>query len=249
MKRRRLRFFRISPIAFAVALTLAADVARGEDLDARKTGPQLFEQTCSACHRSPGGLAKGQNAISLVSFLRQHYTTGPGPAGQLAAYLLANPGDGRRQRPAATNPSAPDRPDQPSAQRQPSQSTEPTEPARPGTRASRRHQGAPPEPPANALSPEVPAERQAAPAAEPTGPGHRGRAQRAARRPGENPAAEPAAAETRRPGEAKPGSPVAETAAQPAVPAAPSEPAVPAASTERPPAAADDQPAFSAPTP
>jgi len=90
----------------AIGVAALTGAASAEDLDAKKTGPQLFESTCSACHRSPHGLAKGQSASSLVSFLRQHYTTGPGPAGQLAAYLMANPGDGRAARPvpAAAKP-------------------------------------------------------------------------------------------------------------------------------------------------
>ena len=226
--KRRSWGFRFAPVLAAGAIMLAAASARSEDLDARKTGPQLFEQTCSSCHHGPGGLARGRNASGLVSFLREHYTTGPGPAGQLAAYLLANQGSARRPRPA-TNPAAPDAAEQATAHRQPQ--GEPAEAGRPGAR--RRHHGEPPEPSA---------ERQAAPVAEPGTPGHRGRAQRAGR-PGENAPGEAAA----RPAEATPANPVAAEAAAPVQP--------PAGSRETPgaspgaPQASDDQPAFSAPTP
>jgi hypothetical protein len=221
----------------AGAVLFASGAARCEDLDARKTGPQLFEQTCSTCHRSPAGLAKGQSAGSLANFLRQHYTTGPAPAGQLAAYLLANPGDSRRPRPAAVNPAAPDKPDQPSAQRHP-QAGEPGETARPAT--SRRHPG---EPSATGAAPaDLATERQAAPAEQAAGhrAGHLGAGNR---RPP-------------MPVEAKPQTPVAAEAAAPAntqpvdSTAAPA-PAIPAAETPaaRAPARDADQPAFSAPTP
>jgi len=102
-----LSLFRRGLLIVAATAVLVGGSAWAEDLDARKTGPQLFEQTCSACHRSPHGLARNTSASALVDFLRQHYTTGPGPAGQLAAYLIANPGDPRAKPAAArTAPSA-----------------------------------------------------------------------------------------------------------------------------------------------
>jgi hypothetical protein len=210
-----LSFFRGSLV---IAVVIVTGSAWAEDLDARKTGPQLFEQTCSACHRSPHGLARNTSASALVDFLRQHYTTGPGPAGQLAAYLIANPGDARSK--PATARTAPSAEPQRGASRQP----EPT-------------------------------------AEQPNG--HRNRAQRGARKPGEGQGSEPAApvahapegapgrAEAspgkRGPGEAKP------TAAAEAPAAAPSDTAAPTtasadASTARP-TESGDQSAFSSPTP
>jgi hypothetical protein len=236
-----------SMVIAGIAAVFAANAARCEDLDAKKTGPQLFESTCSACHRGPQGLAKGQGASSLVGFLRQHYTTGPGPAGQLAAYLLANPGDGRSAKPtpAAVRPDAPIERQGPAAV--PARETPDSD--RASTRQSRRHPGAPAEPPAPPQSAESPA------AGEPTAP--KGRSQRAARKPtdaAQEPA--PGRAETtpsRRqalPGDAR--TPAAtEAAATPAV----EPPVTPAtASREGPPPASPtegsgDQSAFSAPTP
>jgi hypothetical protein len=81
-----------------VVAALGARPAIAEDLDAGKSGPRLFASNCSACHRSPRGLAKGHNAGSLQGFLRQHYSTGPATAAELAAYLAAAGGDSRRVR-------------------------------------------------------------------------------------------------------------------------------------------------------
>jgi hypothetical protein len=61
------------------------------DYSAGKSAPQLFSSDCSACHQSPGGLAKGRDASALSSFLREHYTTGGASAGLLANYLAGLP--------------------------------------------------------------------------------------------------------------------------------------------------------------
>jgi hypothetical protein len=61
------------------------------DYSAGKSAPQLFASDCSACHQSPGGLAKGRDASALGSFLREHYTTGGASAGLLANYLAGLP--------------------------------------------------------------------------------------------------------------------------------------------------------------
>jgi hypothetical protein len=47
---------------------------------------QIFATTCSACHKSPQGLAKSGQ---VAGFLRQHYTTGPEMSAAMAAYLVA----------------------------------------------------------------------------------------------------------------------------------------------------------------
>src|SRR5262245_49711159 len=79
----------------AIIVALATAWAR-ENLDAGKSGPALFAATCSACHNGPQGLSKGMDARSLAGFLRQHYTTSPATAGELAGYLLSVRGDPRR---------------------------------------------------------------------------------------------------------------------------------------------------------
>src|SRR5215467_9453985 len=74
----------------ALMAVLAVTDARAQtDLDAGKTGPQLFEQDCSACHRSPNGLAKTMSGGSLVGFLREHYTSSSASASAVAAYVQA----------------------------------------------------------------------------------------------------------------------------------------------------------------
>jgi hypothetical protein len=80
----------LGPGVMGLLAGLAATGARGQqDLDAGKTGPQLFAQDCAACHRVPQGLAKNLSGASLVSFLRQHYTSSSTSAGVVAGYLLA----------------------------------------------------------------------------------------------------------------------------------------------------------------
>jgi hypothetical protein len=51
-----------------------------------KDSRQIFSTTCSACHKSPQGLAKSGQ---VAGFLRQHYTTGPEMSAAMAAYLVA----------------------------------------------------------------------------------------------------------------------------------------------------------------
>jgi hypothetical protein len=59
-------------------------------LEDPKNAPKIFANTCSACHKSPQGLAKSGGT---ASFLRQHYTTGPEMSAAMAAYL-ASAGNG-----------------------------------------------------------------------------------------------------------------------------------------------------------
>ncbi len=51
-----------------------------------RDAPRIFASTCSACHKSPQGLAKSGH---VAGFLRQHYTTGPEMSAAMAAYLVA----------------------------------------------------------------------------------------------------------------------------------------------------------------
>src|SRR3984893_3819454 len=78
---------RISMLGLAAAVALARAAAPAQDLTAGRTAAQLFSSDCSACHRSPAGLAKDRDARTLAGFLREHYTTKPDTAGALAAYV------------------------------------------------------------------------------------------------------------------------------------------------------------------
>jgi hypothetical protein len=61
---------------------LRAQTVLGDPRDAART----FASNCSACHKSPRGLAKSGQ---VAGFLRQHYTTGPEMSAAMAAYLVA----------------------------------------------------------------------------------------------------------------------------------------------------------------
>ena len=92
-------------------LGLMAGLARAEDFEAGKSAAKIFESDCVTCHRSPRGLAKGMGARALTDFLREHYTTGLGPANELANYLQSGTTDGdnrRAPRPAGEQPRAGD---------------------------------------------------------------------------------------------------------------------------------------------
>jgi len=89
---------------------LAGGPAAAQDFSAGKTPAQLFQSDCSACHKSPAGLAKRMDARSLATFLREHYTTKEESAVTLAAYL-ASVGGGQRSPatsiPGGANPGGP----------------------------------------------------------------------------------------------------------------------------------------------
>src|SRR6476646_6494887 len=67
---------------------------------------RIFASTCSACHKSPQGLAKSGQ---VAGFLRQHYTNGPEMSAAMAAYLVAAgspPAKKDREKAAAAGQSA-----------------------------------------------------------------------------------------------------------------------------------------------
>jgi hypothetical protein len=81
-----------------MGLGFMAGSVRAEDFEAGKSAAKIFESDCVTCHRSPRGLAKGMGSRALIDFLREHYTTGLGPANELATYLASGTagGDDRR---------------------------------------------------------------------------------------------------------------------------------------------------------
>jgi hypothetical protein len=80
--------------------------SHGENLSAGKTPAQLFASDCSACHRSPAGLAKGRGPGQLANFLIEHYTSSRQSAGLLGAYVASMrgpaPGPAARTPPSGT---------------------------------------------------------------------------------------------------------------------------------------------------
>jgi hypothetical protein len=78
---------RIVLVGATVAAALGTAALRAQTaLEDPKNAPKIFANTCSACHKSPQGLAKSGGT---ASFLRQHYTTGPEMSAAMASYLAA----------------------------------------------------------------------------------------------------------------------------------------------------------------
>jgi mono/diheme cytochrome c family protein len=106
--------FTLALLALA-ALGLAHDeAAYAQNIDAGKTAPRLFADSCATCHRSPKGLAKGRFRLTLFTFLREHYSTSSTSAWALTSYLesLDTPQQGKskstKAKPASrTSASAP----------------------------------------------------------------------------------------------------------------------------------------------
>jgi hypothetical protein len=83
-------------VAGAGVANLRAQTVLGDPRDAAKT----FASNCSACHKSPQGLAKSGQ---VAGFLRQHYTTGAEMSAAMAAYLVAaGSGPATKRGPATT---------------------------------------------------------------------------------------------------------------------------------------------------
>ena len=59
-------------IAVAAIAMLTGTAAHAQNLDEGKSPAALFDNGCSACHRSPRGLAKGRFRLTLFAFLQQH---------------------------------------------------------------------------------------------------------------------------------------------------------------------------------
>lgn len=80
-------FGRIVLVGATVAAGLGAAALHAQTaLEDPRNAPKIFANTCSACHKSPQGLARSGGT---ASFLRQHYTTGPEMSAAMAAYLAA----------------------------------------------------------------------------------------------------------------------------------------------------------------
>src|SRR5437868_10333384 len=97
----RSRALSLATVAILVGLIGSFD-ARAENLEAGKSPQKIFNDTCTACHKSSRGLLKTVPAITLPGFLRQHYTTSADMASALSAYLLS--GGGATDRVAEPSP-------------------------------------------------------------------------------------------------------------------------------------------------
>jgi hypothetical protein len=66
---------------------LGSSAVAQESLDRGKSPAQLFASHCSACHKSPRGLAKSGGLFGLDGFLREHYMTSRETAAAMSSYL------------------------------------------------------------------------------------------------------------------------------------------------------------------
>jgi hypothetical protein len=72
----------------SAAWMLAGGAAAQENLDAGKSGAQLYQSNCAICHKSAQALNKsGGGLFGLDSFLREHYTSSRESAAAISAYL------------------------------------------------------------------------------------------------------------------------------------------------------------------
>jgi hypothetical protein len=92
-------------IVLGALMMLIGTAAQAQNLDQGKSAAALFANGCTACHKSPRGLAKGRFKLQLYMFLKEHYSAGPDEAGALASYLQAEEGPpSRPSRPGAPKP-------------------------------------------------------------------------------------------------------------------------------------------------
>ena len=73
--------------AMAMALSAVGPAAAQENLDAGKSGAQLYASDCLICHKSAQSFAKGLSGGGLEGFLRKHYTASRELAAAITAYL------------------------------------------------------------------------------------------------------------------------------------------------------------------
>jgi hypothetical protein len=99
----------------AAAIVLTTSLASAQNLDAGKSPEKLFADGCTACHRSPQGLAKGRYTLTLSWFLQDHYSASSDSAKALAAYLVSvdTPPPGAPAKPGAKSARSKPRPPKP----------------------------------------------------------------------------------------------------------------------------------------
>jgi mono/diheme cytochrome c family protein len=93
-------------LALGAILVLTGAPAHAQNIDQGKSATKLFADSCTTCHRSARGLAKGRFSLTLYLFLQKHYASNSSSAWALTSYLesVDNPPRGR-SRTAAAKPS------------------------------------------------------------------------------------------------------------------------------------------------
>jgi mono/diheme cytochrome c family protein len=98
-------------LVIGAILVLIGGAAHAQNLDSGKSPAKLFADSCTTCHRSARGLAKGRFRLTLFMFLQEHYASNSSSAWALASYLESVDGSQRgRSRDAAAKPSPAHRP-------------------------------------------------------------------------------------------------------------------------------------------
>ncbi len=75
----------VAAVAFVMFPTMALAQV---NIDQGKSAAEIYSSVCTACHKTPRGLAAGKNSLMLSAFLREHYTASSDQASALAAYVL-----------------------------------------------------------------------------------------------------------------------------------------------------------------
>jgi hypothetical protein len=103
--------------ALGALVALGAAAANAQNLDQGKSAIQLFNDSCTACHRGAVGLARGRSRTALFQFLQEHYSSSSTTAAELASYLASvdRPQGGGRARPVVGSPAQPAAPPAPRA--------------------------------------------------------------------------------------------------------------------------------------
>ena len=83
-----MRWWIVVGVVGAGLLAAAGVASAQENLDAGKSGAQLYQSNCAICHKSAQALDKsGGGLFGLESFLREHYTSSRESAAAISAYL------------------------------------------------------------------------------------------------------------------------------------------------------------------
>jgi len=94
-----------SLLALGAISVLIGGGAQAQNIDQGKPAPRLFADSCTTCHRSARGLAKGRFRLTLYLYLQQHYASNASSAWALSSSLESVDG-AQRGRSRAAKPSA-----------------------------------------------------------------------------------------------------------------------------------------------
>lgn len=79
--------YRVVGLGVGLWMIASAGAFAQENLDAGKSGAQLFASNCAICHKSPRSLTKVGGLFGAENFLKEHYTSSGATASKIADYL------------------------------------------------------------------------------------------------------------------------------------------------------------------